>query len=451
MSVEDPYHIDDASVLEPPVSLRSRFRHLGPSFILSASIVGSGELIATTTLGARAGFITFWVILISCLIKVMVQIEFARQTILTGKTAMQLIGNLPGWKLGRAKWSIWLVLVIMIVKLLQVGGIIGGVGIILNLTIPEVNVTIWVFLLAILVGMLVYQGYYKFIERFSMAMIAFFTLFTFASLYFLRFTDYAISLNQVLSGLTFQLPPELLVVAVGAFGITGVGADEILHYNYWCLEKGYARHSGPNDRSERWSQRAKGWMKVMYLDAVIAMIIYTIVTAAFYLLGAAVLYSRGQVPEGFQMIETLSLLYTESLGSGARSFFLIGSFIVLFSTLFAALAAWSRQYTDMFGQLKWIRFDDMKARNKTIGLMALVIPMLWALLFIFIELPVIMVLSGGIVGSVLLLLVCFAVLYFRYYKTPDYFENGLLYDVLLWISALTISGGGIYGLIRLFI
>jgi hypothetical protein len=67
--------------------------------------------------------------------------------------------------------------------------------------------------------------------------------------------------------------------------------------------------------SREWAERAKGWFQVMYLDAVMSMVVYTIVTAAFYLLGAAVLHSGGTVPEGYQMVETLSRIFTETLGS----------------------------------------------------------------------------------------------------------------------------------------
>jgi hypothetical protein len=53
-------------------------RYFGPGLILSASIVGSGELIATTTLGAQAGFAILWMVIFSTLVKVAVQIELAR-------------------------------------------------------------------------------------------------------------------------------------------------------------------------------------------------------------------------------------------------------------------------------------------------------------------------------------------------------------------------------------
>ncbi len=445
----DPYVLSPDKTKEPPTTFIGRLKFLGPSFILSASIVGAGELIATTTLGAKAGFITFWIILISCVVKVAVQIEFGKHTILTGETAMQAFNKLPGPQMGKAKWTIWTVLGVMIIKLLQVGGIVGGVAIIINIAFPSINISLLCFIIAILVALMVYRGYYKFIENFSLWMIGLFTIFTFSSLYFLNFTPYFISLENIWSGLQFDLPKEAVAVAFGAFGITGVGGDEIIHYNYWCLEKGYASYTGKGDNSPEWRNRANGWIKVMYLDAVIAMCVYTLVTAAFYLLGAAVLHAQGGVPEGYAMVETLSTMYTESLGPEAKSAFLIGALITLFSTLFAALAAWIRQVTDIFGQVGWIDFSNFAVRKKTVAILAWVIPLLWALVFVFIRLPVLMIIIGGIVSSFLLFLVVFAALHFRYIRLNPLFKPAFFYDFIFWISVLSIIGIGALGIFKI--
>lgn len=445
----DPYLLSPEKIKNPPVSFTEKLRYLGPGFVLSASIVGSGELIATTTLGAKAGFITFWVIIVSCLVKVFVQLEFGKHTILTGETAMTAFNALPGPKFGRARWSVWSFFLFMLVKLLQVGGIVGGVAIILNISFPQIGVSVWAFITAVLVALLIFRGYYKFIEKFSLWMIGLFTIFTFASLFFLQYTPYSIGWPDVFSGLSFQLPKEAVGFAIAAFGITGVGGDEIIYYNYWCLEKGYAANSGPADNSPEWQERAKGWIKVMHMDAVLAMIFYTLVTAAFYLLGAAVLNAQGEVPEGYQMIETLSAMYTESLGPGAKIAFLVGAFIVLFSTLFASLAAWTREYTDIFGQIGWVDFFDLTQRRRMIAIFAWFFPLAWAFLFVFIQQPVIMVLSGGIVGSLILLLVVFAVFQFRYRRLDPAFKPTKIYDIALWMSALGIIWISMYGLVQL--
>ena len=444
----DQYIFENQQIENPPVSWLERLKFLGPGFILSASIVGSGELIATTTLGARAGFITFWVIIVSCLIKVMLQLEFAKHTILTGQTPMQAFNKLPGIRLRKTHWTIWAFFILMVTKILQIGGILGGVALILNLILPDISVTLLAFVTAAVVGVMIFRGYYQFIEKFSIIMIGIFTIFTFVCLYFLKFTPYDITLQEIWTGLQFKLPKEAVAVAIGAFGITGVGGDEIIAYNYWCLEKGYGIKTGKNDGSEDWEKRARGWIKVMHLDAIAAMIVYTLMTAAFYLLGAAVLHAGGNIPEGYQMLETLSLMYTESLGGGARTFFMIGAFMVLFSTLFAALAAWTRIFSDIFGQLGWINFFDFKDRKKSIAMLSWLLPFLWAVIFVFIKLPVIMVLAGGVITSVILMLVIGAVFFFRYRHTIQAFIPTKTYDLLLWVSILGTVAIALYGFIQ---
>ncbi len=84
--IADNYIITHKSIKEPPVSFGSKLKFLGPGFILSASIVGSGELIATTVLGARAGFTAFWIIIVSCLVKVAIQLEFGKRAVISGET-----------------------------------------------------------------------------------------------------------------------------------------------------------------------------------------------------------------------------------------------------------------------------------------------------------------------------------------------------------------------------
>lgn len=455
--MQDPYLPSESTILEAPTTFRNQLKHLGPSLVLSAAIVGSGELIATTALGAKAGFTLFWIIFIGCLIKVAVQLEFGKHSILTGETAMQAFNKLPGPKFGKARWSVWSIFVMMVLKLFQLGGIIGGVAIILNMIWPVVNITIWAIFSALITSVLVYQGYYKFIEKFSIYMIFAFTVFTLASLYFVNYTEFAFTFNDVLSGMSLSLPKESVMLAIGAFGITGVGGDEIIQYNYWCLEKGYAAYVGPkpNENSDTnyekaWQTRAKGWIKVMHLDASIALIIYTIVTAAFYLLGASVLHAQGIVPEGFGVIEHLSQIYTVSLGAWAKYVFLAGAFVVLYSTLFAALAAWTRQFSDIFGQLGWMNFFDLKQRKKSIAILAWTIPIIWAALFIFIKLPVLMVISGGIIGSFILILVVIAVINFRFVRQPAAFRPSKSYDIMLALSILSIFSIGVYSLVQLF-
>ena len=143
----DPYLVTEDTVKQPPRGFGHKLKFLGPGFILSASVVGSGELIATTSLGAKAGFVTLWVILISCLVKIVLQLEFGRQSIIQGVSAMNLMNELPGPRFGRRRvsWGAWAWLVLWIFKPLQLGGIIGGVAIILNIAFPSFSAAVHLF------------------------------------------------------------------------------------------------------------------------------------------------------------------------------------------------------------------------------------------------------------------------------------------------------------------
>lgn len=444
----DNYLVSEQTIKEPPASLWGKLKMVGPGFVLSASIVGSGELIATTTLGAKAGFTAFWVIIISCIMKVAIQLEFGKHTILTGETAMQALNKLPGPRLGKGKWTIWSIFILIVLKVIQLGGMTGSTAIVLNLLFPSIPILIWVVAAALSVALLIFSGYYPLVEKLSLFMITMFTVLTITAVCFLAFTPYSISWSDIAEGLKFKLSPEMVGVAIGAFGITGVASDEIIAYNYWCLEKGYAASTGPQKDNAEWRKRAKGWINIMYLDAIAAMVVYTVVTAAFYLLGAAILHNRGVVPEGNQLIETVALIYTESLGEGVRMIYLVGAFFVLYSSLFASLAAWTRMYSDIFGQLGWINFLNVAQRNRVIAILAWIIPLTWALAYFFIELPVIMILFGGIVGSILLFIIVFAAINFRY-KKVQVFQPSLIYDIALWISIISIIGVGVYGIATL--
>ncbi|QDV26293.1 Nramp family divalent metal transporter [Aureliella helgolandensis] len=450
MPSSDPYLLQESAIKEPPTKLWDMLSYIGPGFILSASIVGSGELIATTIVGARAGFILMWFIIFSCLVKVVVQLEFGKHAIGTGESTMASLNTLPGPRLGQANWSIWVWLLLMIAKMMQVGGIVGGVVLALVQFFPAMLLmpykAIATYAIAASVSLLIYKGYYLLIEKVSLLMIGAFTLFTLASLIALQTTDFAITSGEFASGLIPSIPTEtvLLLAAIGAFGITGVGGDEIMAYNYWLIEKGYAKYTGPVNDSRDWERRAKGWIRVMYWDAILAMVAYTCMTVMFYLLGAAVLNRQGLVPAGDELIATLGNMYTESLGPWARNAFICGAIIVLYSTLFAALAAWTRMFADALGRVGCYDFQNLASRRRAIAIAAWVIPVGWATLFLQMKNPALMIILGGLATVVILLIVVYAALHFRYRRLDRRLLPTRLYDFTLWVSSVAIFLVAVY-------
>lgn len=457
---ENVYELSADRVLEPPTTFKGKLRHLGPGFILSASIVGSGELIATTNFGAEAGFVCLWIIILSCLVKVALQLEFGKHAIYSGKTTMGAFNDLPGPKFGKASWSIWAWLFAMSLKFLQVGGIIGLVAMAMNTLIPigpegeKIGVIFWTVAAGLSVAFLISRGRYALIERWCLVMIGIFTIFTIISVIALQWTDYSITASQIGSGLSFEMPSKLILfAAIAAFGITGVGGDEIMAYNYWLIEKGYASYTGPrppeSDQKahDAWLARARGWIRIMTLDALFSLLCYTLVTILFYLLGAAVLHVlEGKLEDGQAILGALSKMYTESLGPSAKWMFMVGAVVVLYSTLLAALGAWTRLFADAFSHIGIGDFQDPKRRQKAIAIGSFVITAIWAILYFIIAKPKFMILVGGFITAVILLLVLFAAFVMRFRWSPKQLKPSRLYDLALCLSALAIAFGGVWSI-----
>ena len=358
------------------------------------------------------GMGALWLIVLSCLIKVVVQQELGRYVISSGETTFQALDRIPGPK-WRVSWVVWAWVVMFCATTMQLGGILGGLGQTLALVIPQLSVESWTVVMAgtVVAILLIGQDYGK-VEIASIFMVVTFTSITVACAFLLAWTPYRLGLSDISQGFSFGLPSGGLGVAFAVFGITGVGASELITYPYWCLGKGYARFVGPNTGSLSWKRRATGWIRVMQIDTIFAMFVYTTSTVAFYILGARVLYGEGIIPSGYEMINTLSDMYTRTLGPWAFYLFLLGAFFVLYSTFFASMAANTRVLVDF---LQLTRFVEVQNKSRQLHLRRVIVVTL-VLISVFwhslVGQPVFMVVIGGIAQACLLPVIGFSALYY---------------------------------------
>jgi Mn2+/Fe2+ NRAMP family transporter len=481
-----------ASISEPPTSLLGSLAHLGPGIILASSIVGSGELIATTTLGAEAGFSLLWLVVIGCIIKVAAQVEIGRHTLAWGRTPLEAFDRVPGPRWSGRGWLFWGWAIMTVLILVQQGGIVAGVaqtlagGFPLTVAgrawnalhdeqaslrvaaataaqagdapgaaasrerlaamitaeeglVPPSDEAAWAVVVGLVTAGLLVVGRYRLIERFSLVLVAAFTLVTLGALVMLQSDPaWALSPRQVVAGLVPTIPPAVagrspLATGLAAFGIIGVGASELMIYPSWCLEKGYGRAVGPRDPSPAWAARARGWLRVMQLDAWTSMAVYTLVTVCFYLLGAATLGRLGLRPAGSEMVRTLGAMYAPVFGPWARNLFLVGAFTALYSTLFVAAAGNARMVADGLVLGGWLSADVESRATWQRRIAAW-----WCLAAVGLALafrePVGMVLASGVAQAVMLAGLAVAVLWFRYRDLDPRLAPSRAWDALLWVS-----------------
>jgi Mn2+/Fe2+ NRAMP family transporter len=459
-----------SEIKAPPERFFAALRQIGPGLILAGSIVGTGELIATTKLGAEQGYILLWLILLSCVIKVFVQTELGRYAITHGKTTLAAFDTLPGPRLG-ASWMAWLWLAMMLTTQSQIAAMEGLVGQAANMAFPRTGKAVaalpgkvsaawgatlaehpeyfWATVTGLAAILLLLSGGYKRLEKITTALVAFVTLITVACVAGLPWTNYPIHPKELATGLTFSLPIAGAALAFSTFGITGVGASELFAYPYWCIEKGYARSTGPRSTDEAWAARARGWLRVMQIDAWFSMVVFTVATVAFYLLGAAVLRPQGLNPEGASMIATLSQMYVRPLGVWTREVFLIGAWAVLFKTLYVATAANSRLTADFLALTGVMRQPTPATHDRVVRAFCVFYPLLALFLYFARPQPGQLVKIGGYAQGLMLPLIAGATLYLRYRDTDPRVAPSRFADIMAWVAFAAISVVAIYSVFDL--
>ncbi len=435
----DPYRLDPAHVLEPPTTYGEILRKTGPGIVLAASIVGSGELILTTTLGAKVGYVMMWLIILSCLIKAVVQSFLGRYTIAMAETGLDAVNRIPGPRF-KVSWVVWAWAAMVFMTLFQIAGMFIGVSQTMNSIFSGVPVAAWVIIFLVVTLALLLGGAYSRIEKLAMVKVGLFTLITLmsASLLLMSPDFHAAELAQ---GFTFQIPEAGLAVAVAVFGITGVGATELYVYTYWCVEKGYARYTGPREDTEAWRRRARGWIRVMNFDVIGSMIIYTIATVAFYLLGAGVLNKMGLVPEGKAMISTLTHIYTQTYGEWSKWLFYVGAIVILWGTIIAGTAGHSRMFADFMRLQGAYKKEDYKARLRWRDIFIVILAVIPVIFFfIFGQMPVQMVVWGAIAQAMMLPIISFGTVFLIQKHLPPELKAPAWLTSLLWLGAIVITG-----------
>jgi Mn2+/Fe2+ NRAMP family transporter len=464
----DPYALSADEVQDPPASLGRALGQIGPGLILAGAIVGTGELIATTNLGAKVGFALLWLVIVSCFIKVFVQVELGRYAISSGETTMLSFKRLPGPGVAIGWW--WVVMIL--ISQLQLGAMVGGVGQACHMAMPWFSPWLarvlgspavlvnrpelpWAVVVTGVTIALLARGSYAVVEKGTTLMVVAFTLITIGCVAMLPLSGHPVPWGEAARGLEFRLPKDAIGAALAMFGITGVGAAELLAYPYWCIEKGYARKSGAREESSAWIGRARGWLRVMRLDAWVSCAVYTLATVAFYFLGAAVLHGgHGKDLPGDVggMLDVLSRMYVPVLGARAAVWFIvIGAFAVLYSTLFAATGANSRVIADFLRVNGFVTFRAAGDRMRLVRLLCVVFPLVDFALFVWVGNPLKMVIIGGIAQALTLPMIAAAAVYLRYKRTERRLAPGRAWDAFLWLSfaGLLVAGGvGLWDVIK---
>ncbi|MFL2693137.1 MAG: hypothetical protein EVA48_05095 [Gammaproteobacteria bacterium] len=423
-----------------PKTFLERIKFIGPSVIVTGSVVGSGSIVMTPLLGAAAGFLLLWWLLLSMWSKPIIQAEISRYIVVTKKTFLEAFADMPGFKTtiqGKTtSWLVWFMFIGVIPSIAGMGGLAGAVAEAGNTMFPLLSTEAWVAISCLLTWLLLYFGSYKSLERTLLIMVIFFSFMTLVIAIAMQSTEYQVNFDQISQGLSFSFPTEYLPLALAVFGFTGISYGEIMAYTYWCLEKGYADNTG-NDIEE-----TKHWIRTMQTDVWVTVFFITLGTLPFFFLGAGVLNNVPELQESLatssfwdvDVISSLQNMFSLVLGGWAKWLFIILAFFVLFSTLLSGTAAFTRTISDYLISMGLVR-ERTDTRKKLIKLVAFVIPFLSGLFYFILPNPITLLLIAGIWAAMGLPIVNIGALYLVNKLEPA-LQPKVITKVILWASLI---------------
>ncbi len=440
----------------PPRTWLGVLGAIGPGIVVIGSVMGSGELINTPKQAAKFGFVLLWVVIISCVIKYFLQIEIGRHTLAHDRTPLESFNSLP---FPRFRGTSWLGLIFVFSTIptsLAFAGILGATAGLMDALMPlsandRNSEIIWMVILSFVVLAILWRDVYLEMEKLVTFLVLGFSISVVVAMCLIQRTEYQITGDQVMSGLTFSLGDNTLAASfavISLMGALGATSNELFMYPYWILEKGYTKFVG-SPKSKGWTERTRGWIRIMQIDVGVCTALTTVITAAYFLIGASVLHAMvadGTVDlEESDIVDQLAAMFTETYGGWSRIVFLIGAFCTLFSTMIVGIAAFGRMWGDTLTSLKVIPANDpakLRRGHRIVELIYLVVVLPIA---VFSPNPAWNVILGqffaGLIGTPLLMVaICWMA-----FRTDKRVRMGRIAATCLILSVLVIVACLLFG------
>lgn len=335
---------------------------VGPGLVWSAEYIGNGEVILATRAGAILGYMILWAPVVGIILKACIGMAGARYTVCTGEGMIDMFSRMPG----KGNWAVWIVWVSMFLAgSMAVGSAVTVAGIFAHSLIP-LSPFAWGWIISLLGVAVVWSGTFDILKY---LMNAFIFLIVFGVMYVaIRAFPGVAEIGKGIFGFSVPAMPEWAIGLEGVslspwreivplVGWAAGGFASQVWYTYWIIGAGYGMTHGRGygkacdpdalkSMAPETAERVKGWCRIVYLDASIAMVIGLVVTSCFLIAGAVVLRPAQIAPDGTALAFELSRIFGNTWGKTGAVLFIIAGWAALTSTAICHFAGWPRLVAD---------------------------------------------------------------------------------------------------------
>jgi Mn2+/Fe2+ NRAMP family transporter len=296
----------------------------GPGFVVAATGVGAGDLIAASVAGQRYGLGVLWIVAVGALLKWVLNDGVARWQFATGTTLI------AGWTQRLPRVVGWYFLGYLVLWGFLVAAALGAAcGVAARALWPVLPTAGWAVIHALAGLALVWSGRYRLFETIMQALMAAMFVIVVACALPLGPDPWAF-----LRGLVIPTAPEgsarFLLGVMGGVG----GSVTLLCYGYWIRERGWSGATA--------HRRAQ-------LDLGVAYFLTGLFGLAMIVIAAE---AKPADASGHALVLALSARLGELLGPAGRLCFLIGFWCAVFTSLLGVWQGVPYLFSDTIAQVR---------------------------------------------------------------------------------------------------
>lgn len=299
---------------------------LGPGLLMAGAAVGVSHLVQSTRAGAEYGLLLLGLVLLTCVLKYPF-LEFGpRYTAATGESLLDGYRRMGRWAMG-----LYALITIGTMFVILAGVTLVTAGLAARLFAPDLPPSLWSAVVLGICGLILLVGRFRGLDLTMKVIMLLLSLLTLAAM------SLALANPGDWGETAMMADPSTLWTGAGiAFLLALMGwmpipLDVAAWHSLWAIERSHDTGRQPSLR------HALLDFKIGYIGA-------TVLAACFLVLGAMVMFGRG---EGFSdsavaFSSQFASLYGETLGEWSMPVILFTALIVMFSTTLAVSDAYPR-------------------------------------------------------------------------------------------------------------
>ena len=365
---------------------------LGPSVLLLAGAIGSGEFVLWPYISTQTGLVLVWMAVIGILTQYFLNMEITRYTLATGETAVTGFTRL--WK----HWS-WLFILMAVVPWMWPGWATGSSTMFTYaFGMPESVVVPLTIGVLVLIGVVltISPVVYRTVEKIQFFLVALIVLFMFYILFGLLTGDAWAALGKGLTSDIPEIPSAIGTIGVatllGAIAFAGAGGVMNLAQSNWVRDKGLGMgarlpkivspitgspSAAPSigyffPQDEKNLQRWRGWWKVANREQFTTFFVIGLSAILLFMMLAYATVGVGGSAQGFDFIREEGEALQRNYASWTGTAFWLAGMVVLLTTNFTVMDMIGRIVADI-AKTTWLRNSTIWTESR------LYVAIVWAM------------------------------------------------------------------------